>query len=115
MRREIILPIAIATLASGLPAPARAQYNGPAYRDRFTIQTTISTPELRSGGRDLRWPGTFVGGAALGIVGAIEGAAYCNNSESGPRSCTGTTIAFAAGGAAVGAIIGHFIGRLFSR
>lgn len=65
--------------------------------------------------RDFRWVGTGLGAAGLGLAGGLVGAAYCGNSENGPRSCAGTTIGFALGGAAIGGLVGHGVGRLIRR
>lgn len=65
--------------------------------------------------RDFRWAGTAIGALGLGIAGAIQGAAYCGNSENGPRDCTGTTVGFGLAGAAIGGIVGHVVGSLLRR
>ncbi len=75
----------------------------------------VRFPEAASDQRDFRWAGTALGAIALGIAGGLQGAAYCGNSENGPRDCTGSTIGFGLAGAAIGGIAGHVIGRLFRR
>ena len=112
-------------LALWLVPGGQAQDPGPRrFPGRFVpaVLSALSAPTtppatvgstLRRG--DLRWPGTAVGAVGLGIAGGLSGAAYCGNSENGPRDCTGTTVLWSAGGAAIGGVAGHFIGRLIHR
>ena len=50
--------------------------------------------------------GAIVGGAVLGVGGALLGNGLCDSNE----SCTGATIGGAAMGAVIGAVLGAFIG-----
>lgn len=92
---------------------------GPEAAMDLAVETAIPDryPEVRARvlGILTRWRGTVLGAAVLGVAGALEGRAYCGNSEKGPRSCTGTTIGFGLGGAAIGGVLGHLAGRIFRR
>lgn len=65
--------------------------------------------------RDFRWLGTGIGATGLGIAAGLEAAAYCGNSENGPRDCSGLTISVGLLGTAVGGALGHLIGRAIPR
>ena len=105
------------SLAAGMSAtPLRAQ--GPAAvlgvvraENRLGPGRRIEIEGVTAARRDLRWVGTALGAAGLGLAGGLSGAAYCGNSEHGPRDCTLTTIVFAVAGGVIGGLVGHFIGR----
>jgi hypothetical protein len=123
MAREagLIGAIAIGALAfGGIMTPVGAQ--GPGARlgvtreqPRLAAGERIELKSLPAGRSDQRWLGAALGGAGLALAGGLEGAAYCGNSEHGPRNCTGTTLGFAAAGGAIGGLIGYFIGRAIAR
>ena len=73
------------------------------------------TDRMRGPRPDLRWPGTVVGAAGLGLATGLTAAAVCGNSENGPRDCTGPTVGYTLLGVSVGAVAGHFLGRLIHR
>ena len=89
------------TIVTGVTPPlvgqsASAPTSGSA---RFAAALRLDELTRQASRRDFRWTGTVAGAIGLGIAAGITGAAYCGNSEDGPRSCTGTTIGFALGGA----------------
>lgn len=109
--------LSLLVLASGTALPADAQHQAPrfaAWRAELSA-ARVGPPALRVARRDFRWEGTTLGAIGLGIAGGLTGAAYCGNSESGPRDCTATTLGFALAGAAIGGVLGHFAGRLISK
>jgi hypothetical protein len=99
-------------------APAGAQQLSPRLDLARPAPSTIAlrpVPPDSASRRDFRWLGTAIGAAGLGLAAGLEAAAYCGNSENGPRDCTGLTIGVGLLGAAVGGALGHLIGRAIPR
>lgn len=118
-RALTLLLLGMSVVVVTWPQVAVAQQLAPALPDAWdaSVRTVPSRQAVSVGGtrRDYRWLGTAVGAAALGIAAGLEAAAACGNSESGPRDCTGVTVAVGTLGVVVGGTIGHFIGRAFKR
>jgi hypothetical protein len=109
--------VALVGLVLTLAGSAAAQQLPP----RLVQAELVSTPRLRlpapdtASRRDFRWLGTAIGAAGLGLAGTLEARAYCGNSESGPRDCTGLTIGVGLLSATVGGAVGHLVGRAIHR
>jgi hypothetical protein len=109
--------LALLGLLLALAGPAAAQQLPP----RLVQAELVSIPPLKlpapdtASRRDIRWLGTAIGAAGLGLIGTLEARAYCGNSESGPRDCTGLTIGVGLLTATVGGAVGHLVGRAIHR
>lgn len=113
--RFLVVAVAITIVAKPLQSQSFHQAPAPLTNTQIAAKLRLDRFAQEATRGDFRWPGTVIGAIGLGVAGGIIGAAYCGNSENGPRSCTGTTVGFAAGGAAIGALVGHLLGWLIPR
>lgn len=99
-----------------VPNSGAAQHLSPTFAQAQPVLTPrVGLPADSAAHGDFRWPGTAIGAAGLGLAASLEARAYCGNSESGPRDCTGFTIGVGLLGAAVGGAVGHLVGRAIHR
>ena len=107
--------IAVATQVAPLNSQQRATSLPGTWTPPELDRWAVGEQSFDSNRRDFRSLGTGIGAVGLGLGAGYTAAAVCGNSEEGPRDCTLVTVGVGLAGAAVGGLIGHFLGRAIAR
>jgi hypothetical protein len=114
--RSLLLVLILAAAGSGPLTGQRLAVAYPHWDPELQSDAPAPFTSLSPKATDHRWEGLLIGGAAVGLLGAIMGNAFCGSDDSAARpNCLWPTIEGFAIGATVGGVTGGLLGSLIPK
>jgi hypothetical protein len=113
MLRSTLIALAFVAVAAGPAAGQRLAAPLPHWEPLLQASDTVpKAPRVR----DYSWEGLAIGGAFVGILGAVAGSGFCGYDDSASKpNCTVASIKGFLIGATVGGVTGGLLGSLIHK